>query len=148
MLSTHLRSMQKQDLPAVFRLEEASQSFPWPHWFFRRTLRSHASCWVLEKEHVVIGFGIMAIEKGQAHIMNMCVAAAYQRQGLGRHILLQLLAIAKKQHARKAWLEVRAGNRPARLLYRKLGFHSKAIRKGYYLTPHGRQNAIIMMRKL
>jgi len=148
MQSTHLRPMQEQDLPAVYRLEEASQFFPWPHWFFRRTLRRHASCWVLEKDNEIIGFGIIEIEKGVAHIMNMCVAAAYRRHGLGRRILLQLLVIAKTQHARKVWLEVRARNRPARLLYRKLGFRPKAIRKGYYLSPHGRQNAIIMARKL
>lgn len=148
MLSTYLRPMQQRDLPAVYRLEEASQVFPWPHWFFRRILRRHASCWILEIDNEVIGFGILAMEKGHAHIMNMCVASGYRRRGLGRRILLQLLTIAKKQHARKVWLEVRTGNRPARLLYRKLGFRSEAIRRGYYLAPHGRQNAIIMARKL
>jgi len=140
--------MQARDLPAVYRLEEASQTFPWPHWFFRRVMRRHASCWVLEKNTEVIGFGIMRMEKSQAHIMNMCVDSAYRRRGLGRHILLQLLSTAKKQHARKVWLEVQAKNRVACLLYRKLRFRGTAIRKGYYLTPYGRQNAIIMTRKI
>jgi ribosomal-protein-alanine N-acetyltransferase len=140
--------MQERDLPAVYRLEEASQYFPWPHWLFRHNLRRHASCWVLEKDGEILGFGIMVMDNGQAHIMNMCVDPAYRRRGLGRHILLQLLAIAKKFHARKVWLEVRARNRPACLLYRKLGFRPTSIRKAYYLTSHGRQNAIIMSRKL
>ncbi len=139
--------MQARDLPAVYRLEEASQIYPWAHWFFRRILRQHASCWVLEKDTEVIGFGILRMEKGHAHIMNMCVDAAYRRRGLGRHILLQLLTIAKKQQARKVWLEVRENNRSAHLLYRKLGFRSTAIHKGYYLTQNGRQNAIIMTQK-
>lgn len=148
MLATHLRPMQARDLPAVYQLEEASQRFPWPHWFFRHNLRRHASCWVLEKNHEVIGFGIAAFEKGQAHIMNMCVDAAFRRRGLGRRILLQLLTITKKHHVPKAWLEVRTTNRPAIMLYHELGFRRKAIRRGYYLTSHGRQDAIIMVRNV
>ena len=144
----HFRSMQEHDLPAVYRLEKACQPMPWPCWCFRSTIRSRASCWVVEKEGEIIGFGILSIEKGRAHIMNMCVAPAHQRQGLGRRIMLHLLSIAKKKHARNAWLEVRSTNRPAILLYRKLGFRAKLIRKGYYRMRHGRKNAIIMARKL
>jgi len=147
MTGVRLRPMQERDLPAIFRLEEASQAYPWPHGFFRRTLRRHTSCWVLEKNNEVLGFGILAFENGKAHIMNLCVAASQRRHGLGRRILLRLLAVARKQRARQAWLEVRTTNRPARQLYGKLGFVTKAVRKGYYLTPYGRQNAIIMTRK-
>lgn len=81
----HLRPMRDADLPAVHRLEVSSQPVPWPLWFFRRQLRSSASCWVLVADEAIIGFGIVAFEKDRAHIMNMCVAPGYRRRGLGQY---------------------------------------------------------------
>jgi len=34
------------------------------------------------------------------------------------------------------------------LLYRKLGFRKKQIRKNYYVLPSGRENAVVMVRRL
>lgn len=127
-------------------MEKACQEAPWPGWCFRRMLRTHASCWVLEKDHELIGFAILRMENDKAHIMNMCVSPIFRRKGLGRRIMLHLLSTARKKHARTAWLEVRKNNRDAILLYRKLGFRATSIRKNYYLTRRGRQHAIIMAR--
>jgi ribosomal-protein-alanine N-acetyltransferase len=143
-----LRPMHEPDLPAVYMLEKRCQLDPWPLWYFRRMLRKGASCWVLEHNGEVVGFGIVSMVRHWAHIMNMCVAPNYRRRGLGRRILIHLLATAKLRHANHAWLEVRPTNRPAILLYRKQGFRSKHIRKDYYRTRHGRQNAIVMARQL
>lgn len=146
--SIHFRSLQQRDLAAVYELEKLCQSYPWPLWWFRKTLRGGASGWLLEIDGRIIGFGILRITRARAHILNMCVTPEYRHRGLGRRILLRLLVVARKQHARQAWLEVRATNRTAILLYRKLGFHMQAIRKHYYLTRTGRENAIVMARKL
>lgn len=62
--------------------------------------------------------------------------------------MLHLLTVAKRQHARKAWLEVRTSNRHAILLYQKLGFRQQQIRKNYYITRSGRKYAIVMSKKL
>ena len=141
-----LRSMQESDLPGVYRLEVMSQPLPWPRWFFRRQLRTGASCFVLEASNEIIGFGIVAIVKTRAHIMNMCVAPGYRRHGLGRRIMLHLLNVARQRHCRRVWLEVRRTNRPAILLYRKLGFRTKQVLKGYYPTRKGLQNGLVMAR--
>ena len=143
-----LRPMHESDLADVHRLEVTSQPIPWPRWFFRRQLRKGASCWVLEEGNKIVGFGIIAFVKDWAHIMNMCVARDYRRRGLGRRIMLHLLGLASKRHCRRVWLEVRPSNWPAILLYRKLGFHKKMIRKGYYRTRTGRQNGVVMVRAL
>ncbi len=140
--------MQQRDLAAVYELEKLCQAYPWPRWWFRKTLRAGASGWLLEKEGKVIGFGILKTDKARAHILNMCVSPEHRRRGLGRRIMLQLLVIARKRHTRQAWLEVRSSNHTAIQLYRKLGFHMQGIRKHYYPTRTGRENAIIMARKL
>ena len=140
--------MQLADLPMVHQLELISQPAPWPRWFFRRQLRSDASCWVLEVNKEIIGFGIVTFVKGWAHIMNMCVAPAYRQQGLGLRILQHLLHAAGKRRCRWAWLEVRYTNLPAVSLYRKLGFRITRIRKGYYRTRQGLQDGLVMVRPI
>jgi predicted acetyltransferase len=74
---------------------------------------------------MIVGFGIFVMVKNWAHIMNMGVAPGYRRRGLGRRIMLHMLTMAKRQHARYSWLEVRSTNYPAINLYRKLGFRKK-----------------------
>ena len=145
---TRMRPMHEPDLPGVSRLERTGQPFPWPLWCFRTQLRKGASCWVLEQGKEIIGFGIVAFAADSAHIMNMSVAPEHRRRGMGRRILLHLLAVARQRHSRRAWLEVRPTNRAAILLYRKLGFRTRQIRKGYYLARTGRQKALVMARPL
>lgn len=146
---THIRirAMQANDLRAVYKLEKLGQPRPWPAWYFRKQLRN-ASCWVLEQQGMIIGFGIFSMVKHWAHIMNMGIAPGYRRRGLGRHIMLHILTMARQQHARYSWLEVRATNYPAIHLYRRLGFRKKQVRKNYYALPSGSMDAIVMVRKL
>jgi ribosomal-protein-alanine N-acetyltransferase len=42
------------------------------------------------------------------------------------------------------WLEVRASNVAAIALYESLGFNEATIRRNYYPTADGREDAIIM----
>lgn len=142
-----LRAMQDRDLRAVYKLEKLCQPRPWPNWYFRKQLRT-ASCWVLEHHGMNIGFGIVSMVKNWAHIMNMCIAPSYRRHGLGRRILLHLLQVARQRHATHAWLEVRPSNLPAISLYRRTGFRKIQIRKNYYRTPLGREDAVVMVRRL
>lgn len=143
-----LRPMHGPDLPTVYQLERQCQQAPWPHWYFRSLLRKGASCWVLEHDGEIVGFGIVTMVRRWAHIMNMCVAPLHRHCGMGRRILIHLLAVSKQRHASHAWLEVRPTNHPALLLYRKQGFRKKHIRKDYYRTFRGRENAIVMSRRL
>lgn len=143
-----LRPMHESDLPAVYSLEALSQVIPWPRWFFRQQLRRGAACRVLEQDGQIIGFGIVSFAKQRAHIMNMCVAPGYRRRGLGRRLLLHLLGIARQHHCKRVWLEVRRNNRPAILLYRKLGFRKKLVCKGYYQNRGGKENGLVMARPL
>lgn len=146
--SMRFRPMLESDLPGVYRLEVMSQPLPWPRWFFRRQVRKGTSCWVLEEAGEIVGFGIVACAKNRAHVMNMCVAPAYRRRGLGRRIMLHLLDVARHRHCRRAWLEVRRTNQAAIVLYRTLGFRTREIRKGCYPARTGRQNGLVMARPI
>jgi ribosomal-protein-alanine N-acetyltransferase len=68
----------------------------------------------------------------ELHITLVAVAAAHRHRGLGRRVLLELLAISSRRGAERATLEVAAGNGPGRALYAALGFRTAGIRHGYY----------------
>lgn len=143
-----IRAMHAADLPAVYGLEVLGQPVPWSKSFFRRVLRRGASCWVLERDGEIFGFGIISFADSWAHIMNMAVAPAYRRRGLGRRMMLHLLRVAKQHGCRRVSLEVRPTNQAAVSLYRQLRFRFRAIHKHYYPTRGRRQDALILARSL
>ena len=56
-----------------------------------------------------------------------------------------LVLWSRGQGAQWLWLEVRAGNDPARTLYTRYGFQQVGLRRGYY--PAGglqREDAVVM----
>lgn len=76
-----------------------------------------------------------------ADIQTIAVAPEERRQGLGRVLMLQLIAEARQRGAREMLLEVRADNPTAQSLYGSLGFEALSVRKRYY---KGGIDAIIM----
>ena len=65
-------------------------------------------------------------------INNLAVAPAHRARGLGRGLVMHLLEIGRAASCRRARLEVRPSNRPARRLYRRLGFRRQRVRPRYY----------------
>lgn len=146
--AVRLRAMTEGDLPQVLRIERQCYPQPWPAWLFRRLLREGHFCRVAEVGGTVGGYGVMVVARERAHLMNICVAAACRKQGVGRRMLVHLLSSARREHARFAWLEVRPGNRAAIKLYRAGGFRKTGVRRHYYPARGGRENAILMARLL
>jgi [ribosomal protein S18]-alanine N-acetyltransferase len=68
----------------------------------------------------------------ELHITVVAVDPQCRRQGLGRAVLETLLAEGLRQGARRATLEVSAGNAAALALYGQLGFATAGVRRGYY----------------
>ena len=56
------------------------------------------------------------------------------------------LGRAARAGARRALLEVRAGNREALALYESLGFRRLGVRRGYYREPV--EDALVLAREL
>ena len=80
----------------------------------------------------------------EATLFNIAVDPDYQRQGLGRALLEHLIDELEKRGVATLWLEVRASNAAAIALYESLGFNEATIRRNYYPTTDGREDAIIM----
>ncbi len=130
-----LRPMRAADLPTVMEIETSAYPFPWTLQVFKDCLRVGYNASVLERDDSIIGYGIISMGAGKAHILNLCVHPNLQRCGYGQRILQHLLAFAKQKGVQSVFLEVRTSHKAAINLYDKTGFNEVGVRKKYY--PNG-----------
>jgi ribosomal-protein-alanine N-acetyltransferase len=142
-----MRTMTYADLPVVMRIENENYPFPWDEDIFRDCFKVGYGCWVCEEEGKILGYCIMTMGVGEAHVLNVSVDQNEQGQGLGRKMMERMIDIAKGE-AETMFLEVRPSNPGAIALYQKLGFNEIGIRKGYYPAENGREDAIMFALEL
>ncbi len=135
-------------MDAVMAIENQSYSHPWTEGIFRDCLRVGYCCWVMELENTIIGYGVMSVAAGEAHILNICVEPDYQGRGLGRKIMQRLLHLAGDHNVDMVFLEVRCTNRIAQILYESEGFNEIGQRRGYYPGTDGREDALLFAKAL
>jgi ribosomal-protein-alanine N-acetyltransferase len=145
---TTIRLMRHEDLSQVSDIERRSYDFPWSHGVFRDCLLAGYQCIVLQREASVVGYGILSVAAGEAHILNICVEPAFRSLGYGERVLDELLLRARLASVREIFLEVRPSNRNAVALYRKKGFYKVARRPAYYRSHEGREDADVLLKKL
>lgn len=145
----NLRLMQFEDLVAVIEIEKAAYPFPWTLPIFHDCLKVGYGAWVLEQAQAIIGYGVMTVATGEAHILNICVHPQQQHCGFGRSILDHLLTSARQQAVEIVFLEVRPSNQSAFQLYMHAGFNQVGIRRRYYPAKQGqREDALILAMAL
>lgn len=139
-----MRPMGERDVGAVIQIEGSVYDFPWSEGIFCDCLRVGYSCWVVESEFGVEGYGIMSLGAGESHILNLCIRADSQGRGLGRQLLMFLLDAARRRGAYTTLLEVRPSNRGALHLYESAGFSEVGVRNAYYPGKCGREDALVL----
>ena len=139
-----LRPMQIDDLDMIMQIESTIYNYPWTRGNFSDSLNSGYSAWVLEKDDEIIGYALLMMVMDEAHLLNLSIAKPQQKQGLGRYLLEQMIITAKQYKAVNMFLEVRPSNVSAIALYENMGFSEMALRRGYYPSEHGREDAVLM----
>lgn len=147
-LPASLRLMSPEDLAQVADIERRSYDFPWTQGVFRDCLLADYVCLVLVAEGRVLGYGILSVAAGEAHVLNLCVDPEYRHFGYGEKILNEMLARARGASVEQVFLEVRPSNKGAMALYKKKGFHQIAHRPAYYQARKGREDAAVLALKL
>lgn len=138
------RPMTEADLDAIMAIEPHIYSHPWTRGNFVDSLASGYSAWVLLDDAKIIGYSLMMLVLDEAHLLNLSIAKAYQKRGLGRLLLEHMIASARQHGAANMFLEVRPSNISAIALYENIGFNEMAIRRGYYPAHNGREDAVLM----
>lgn len=141
-----LRKLHLNDLQSLLAIEQAVHVVPWNEETFKTCFQAGHTGWVMELDREIIGFIIISMRIDECHILNICIAQDYQRQGYGEQLLKQVLDQAKSARATIVYLEVRKSNEQAIALYRKLHFQQIAERKNYYPTVAGNEDALIFAK--
>lgn len=136
-----IRKAVPRDLEAVLRLERAA--FSAPHWPWEAYEQMLAEGGAIQRVLLVaetaaeeiLGFAGGSLVLGEAQLESIAVAAAVQRQGVGRQLCRAFLDWARAGRAGSVALEVRASSEGAQRLYSGLGFRAAGRRPRYYQNP-------------
>ena len=96
----------------------------------------------------VAGYVLLSQVLDEVTVLNIAVAPQHQGQGLGGLLLAGALREAFAAGAHRCLLEVRASNRSALALYRRQGFIEDGVRRNYYPSGAGREDALLMSKEL
>jgi len=133
-----------RDLDQAFAIEQRAHAFPWSQKTFASNQGERYLNFRLDVDDTLAAFAITQVVLDEATLFNIAVDPAYQRRGIGRQLLEHLISELEKRDVFTLWLEVRASNAAAIALYESLGFNEATIRRNYYPTADGREDAIIM----
>ncbi|WP_159565392.1 ribosomal protein S18-alanine N-acetyltransferase [Budvicia diplopodorum] len=139
-----ISSLTQSDLAQAYRIELASHAFPWTE----KTLSGNQGDRYLNLKLCVDGqiaaFAITQVVLDEATLFNIAVHPDYQRRGLGRELLQHLIDELLQRGVMTLWLEVRASNQGAIALYQSFDFNEATVRRGYYPSANGREDAVVM----
>jgi len=140
--------MSVNDVPLIGTMERRNYDFPWSDGIFRDCVKTGYMCRLVRLNSDVIGYGILQIGADEAHILNLCIDKPRQRQGFGVLLLKELVKLARERDAHIVFLEVRPSNPRAIDLYQQSGFNEIGMRKDYYDSHDGREDALVMALNL
>jgi ribosomal-protein-alanine N-acetyltransferase len=140
--------MSSRHVALVGTMERRNYEFSWSDGIFRDCLKTGYICQLVQLDKEVIGYGVMQIGADEAHILNLCIDQPFQRQGFARLLLEHLIQQAGIHRAHIVFLEVRPSNPRAVELYQLSGFNEIGLRKGYYDSHQGREDALVMARSI
>jgi ribosomal-protein-alanine N-acetyltransferase len=138
------RRMELGDVPAIHEIDRLSFSLPWPERSFRYEIMENpvSRGWVAETDGRVVAMLVLWFVVDEAHIATIATHPDFRQRGIGESLMIEALKAVYLEGARRAFLEVRAGNLVAQDLYKKYGFSVDGIRLRYYKDNN--EDAILM----
>ncbi|MCK5727538.1 MAG: ribosomal protein S18-alanine N-acetyltransferase [Thiotrichaceae bacterium] len=139
--------MSTADINDVIFIEEQVYTHPWTRGIFHDCLKVDYDCYVLKSAtQQVVAYLIIAIAVEEMHILNLCVHPDYQGKHLGSQLVEKSHRMALIQKVKQCFLEVRPSNKIAIALYSNYGYQRVGLRKNYYPSESGREDAIVMKK--
>lgn len=148
-----IRRAQPADAPLVADLDRLVQASPWVQSRIRAACagddRDTPACLIATgRAGCIDGFLVYSLAPGEGTIENMGVAASRRGRGIGHALVRAACDDMRGRGAQRCLLEVRVSNMAARALYESEGFVLDGRRVNYYHTPDGREDALLMSRRL
>jgi [ribosomal protein S18]-alanine N-acetyltransferase len=144
-----IQAMTEHDLLEVCQIEELGQLSAWGWDAYHKELESIQDTIMLVARvdpafygFELAGFIVARLIAGELHVNNVAVRPEFRRNRIGSRLLETTLAVAQRNGATIAHLEVRAGNEVAQRLYVRCGFRATGRRRNYYRSPV--EDAVLM----
>jgi [ribosomal protein S18]-alanine N-acetyltransferase len=139
--------MTREDIDQVIAIEQASFTMPWSRNLFQSEFRNSKVSLMLvarslEGDGRIIGYIVCWVVADELHILDLATEPSWRRKGIARMLVLSAIRQGNAVGALRAFLEVRASNTAALLLYEGLGFTRSLVREGYYDMPV--EDAVVM----
>tara|TARA_B100001996_G_C18645935_1_gene587410 strand:- start:470 stop:880 length:411 start_codon:yes stop_codon:yes gene_type:complete len=128
----------------VQNIEASSNLTPWPKKTFLKILENRSISFVIRSNENVVAFCIANKVLDECHLQNIAVVEELRGKGIGTFMLNILFKRARLSDLYRVLLEVRESNEIARKFYEDNGFKEVSVRKNYYKSEKGRENAVIM----
>ena len=144
----HVRQLTEADLQQVCAIENRAYKLPWSNKIHAQCVESGYPSLVLEQGGAIIGYAIFNYLYDECHLMNIVTEPSLQGLGVASHLIMAMYDKAKESGMVKVILEVRASNQIAIEFYHKQGFAEIGLRKDYYKSEEGREDALVMERML
>lgn len=135
LIEVDVTPMRRRHIPGVLRIESMVYPRPWSAGLFLSEIaqRGTRAYFVARQRGKVVGYaGIMLLGE-EGHVTNIAVDPSFHRHKVGTRLLLRLIEEARARGARAVTLEVRRSNLGAQAMYRRFGFETVGVRRGYYV---------------
>tara|TARA_Y100000768_G_C23961869_1_gene675825 strand:+ start:1488 stop:1910 length:423 start_codon:yes stop_codon:yes gene_type:complete len=136
------------DLGNVYNLESQSYEFPWTKEILRDCILYKYDSFTIYFNSILVGYVISKISFPETHILNLTIASDFRKKGLGQSLIELIINDSRIRGTKDIILEVRVNNNAAISLYEKLNFKKVGLRKDYYESKDGREDAFVLQLKL
>ena len=135
--------MDIKDLDKVYNLELDSYDYPWTKEILRDCILYKYDSFEVLFNNNLVGYVISKITYPETHILNLTVKKSFRKKGIGKSLVELIISDARLRNSENIILEVRVNNFEAQSLYKKLNFQMIGIRKDYYESKNGREDAYV-----
>ena len=137
--------LSQHDIARIVLIEQQANPYPWQESAFISSFAdSYFSYKLLDESGELQGFYFAQLILEQLELFNICVAPTQQGKGYGRILMQHFLQEGAARGATEVFLEVRSSNLAAIALYQRHGFTQTGLRKGYYVSSAGKEDALLM----
>lgn len=129
----------------MYRIECASFSAPWSALSFEKEIWHPPFLTLVETSPGGEGRGYLIYHRvhPEAHVLNLAVAPACRRSGVGSRLLAELHRRLADEDTVHVYLELRLSNQAALALYRRFGYKLIGKRRAYYTDNN--EDALVML---
>jgi len=143
-LKPEIESIDLKDIADLYAIEKSVSQSPWTLEMFIASFHAGHGMFVAKSEDKIVGFLIIMDVMEQLEILNIATHPDFHKQGIASQLLSFLKNYAKQREINSMFLEVRKSNQAAIALYQKFEFEQIGIRKKYYKTDSGQEDALMM----